>query len=206
MDAEALRELEDMEDSALLLAHQTGSEHALRILMGRYRNEIYGYLCRYTGNKAIAEDAFQETFLQVHLAGHTYDASRPFRPWLYAIATNKARDIHRRTKRHKLPSLDAPIGRDEDSTGASLLPDTSEGVSVDLERSETAARVRTIVDAMPALHREILILGYFQRMNYQQIADVLEIPLGTVKSRLHSAVARFSDSWMRANEDRRGTR
>ncbi len=199
MAAEAKKDLEDMEDSTLLLAHQSGSEHALRVLIERYRNEIFGYLYRYTGNATLAEDAFQETFVQVHLAGHTFDPTRPFRPWLYAIATNKARDLHRRSKKHKMPSLDAPIGEDGDTSPAALIGDGGPSVESHLQRAELAGLVRDTVHTLPPLHREVLLLGYFQRMSYQQIADVLEIPLGTVKSRLHAAVARFSEIWMRTN-------
>lgn len=199
MAAPAMHELEDMDDTTLLLAHQSGAEHALRVLIQRYRNEVYGYLFRYMGNAALAEDAFQETFVQIHLAGHTFDPTRPFRPWLFTIATNKARDLHRRTKKHRMPSLDAPMGEDGDATVATLIPDGSEAVESQVQKAEVAQRVRSVVDALPELHREILLLGYFQRMSYQQVAEVLNIPLGTVKSRLHAAVARFSEAWMRKN-------
>jgi RNA polymerase sigma-70 factor (ECF subfamily) len=61
--------------------------------------------------------------------------------------------------------------------------------------------VKQAVDMLPPLHREIIVLAYFQKMNYQQIADILQIPLGTVKSRLHSAVAAFADRWRRGRRD-----
>lgn len=192
MEAEAL---EEFDDATLFQAHRDGSADALRVLIQRYRVELFGFLARYTGNPTLAEDAFQETFLQVHLAGHTFDATRRFRPWLYAIAVNKARDLHRRGKRHRMASLDAPIGVDGDTTAVTLIGGKGPPVSEGLDRAELADAVRRAVDSLPETHREILVLGYFQKMSYQQIAEILEIPLGTVKSRLHAAVARFAKRW-----------
>jgi RNA polymerase sigma-70 factor (ECF subfamily) len=76
-----------------------------------------------------------------------------------------------------------------------LLPSEAEAPPVMLESSETRVRVKQVVDDMPALYREVLQLNYFQRMSYQQISEVLGVPLGTVKSRLHAAVATFADAW-----------
>src|SRR5690606_15574893 len=75
-------------------------------LVNRYERELYNYLRRYLGDAEMAEDVFQAAFLQVHLKCHTFEEGRRFRPWLYTIATNQAIDAQRRTKRHKMVSLD----------------------------------------------------------------------------------------------------
>lgn len=187
-------------DESLLTAYIDGDRQAFAALLERYRAELHGFLARFLGSSAAADDVFQETFLQVHLAASTFDSTRNFKPWLFTIAANKARDWHRRQKRRRAASLDAPIGGDPDGTRmVDLMQSKDEVPSHLLENSEMRSRVKDVIDAMPALYREVLQLNYFQKMSYQQIAEVLGIPLGTVKSRLHAAVATFAESWKTAD-------
>ena len=87
---------------------------------------------------------------------------------------------------------------DDDAEGqeiVDLLEGPSEGVDAALLESERQQLVKEVVDNMPAHYREILLLSYFQKLSYNQIADSLQLPLGTVKSRLHASVANFADAW-----------
>jgi RNA polymerase sigma-70 factor (ECF subfamily) len=105
---------------------------------------------------------------------------------------NKGRDYHRRNARRKAVSLSASI--DSSGEGQSFADLLDSGVDQPWEGmmdTESRARVKRVVDDLPENFREILLLSYYQKMSYSQIADALEIPLGTVKSRLHSAVAAF---------------
>ena len=98
---------DEITDETLIAQYRaTGDRTLYEMLMRRYEREIYSYLRRYIGNAEMAEDAFQGTFLQVHLKCEQFDSSRRFRPWLYAIATNQAIDVQRRNKRHRMVSLD----------------------------------------------------------------------------------------------------
>lgn len=189
--------LDERTDEALLAAHLEGKDDAAyEELLGRYIDELVPFLTRLTGSRAAAEDVFQETFLQIHQSARTFDPSRRFRPWLYTIAVNKGRDWHRRNARRKAVSLSANLGADEDgSRMADLLADDGPMPGASMEISERVGAVKQVVDNLPTHLREILLLSYFQRMSYNQIADALEIPLGTVKSRLHSAVASFGRAW-----------
>ncbi len=194
--------VENHTDESLLDTYMRGDRSAFRELIGRYRDELLHFLTRFLGNRAAAEDVFQETFLQVHLSAETFDMSRRFKPWLFTIAANKARDHHRKHGRRAAVSLSATIGGDgEGQRFVDLmeadLPEPDSPV-LDAERSE---RVKSVVDSMPTHLREILLLSYFQRMSYSQIAGALEIPLGTVKSRLHTAVATFARAWSAANAE-----
>lgn len=187
-------------DENLMAEHAAGSTTALRRLVERYRDELLNFLTRFVGSRAAAEDVFQETFLQIHLSAATFDVERRFKPWLFTIAANKARDHHRKHARRQTFSLDAEIGGEgERGRFVDLMDSGLPEPGAPVGDGEERARVRDAVDRMPPHLREILLLAYFQRMSYQQIADGLGIPLGTVKSRLHAAVASFAGAWERSD-------
>src|SRR6267154_2265720 len=105
----SLAALDQMTDEELLAEYRlAGSAQVVEALVKRYERELYNYLRRFLGNTVLAEDAFQATFLQVHLKCHLFDGERKVRPWLYTVATNQAIDIQRRNRRHRLVSLDRP--------------------------------------------------------------------------------------------------
>ncbi len=112
-------------DEKLLLAYRDeGDRQAFDQLVHRYERELFSYLRRYLGDASMAEDAFQTTFLQVHLKCDQFEEGRKFRPWLYTIATNQAIDAQRRNKRHRNVSLDRntkPDGADDVGTLMDLL-------------------------------------------------------------------------------------
>lgn len=192
-------------DEELVVAHRTGDADALRQLIERHQGDLHGVLTRLVGSRAGADDVFQEAFLQVHLSADSFDAERRFKPWLYTIAANKGRDYLRRQRRRAAASLDAPVG-DGSAALVDLIaaaPDAPGPGS--LEASDESAIVKGVVDDLPAHFREILLLAYFQKMSYAQISESLGIPLGTVKSRLHAAVASFAETWKLACA-RRGIR
>jgi len=182
-------------DEELIVLYRNGERDAFVALLDRYRDELLHFLIRFLGSRAAADDVFQDAFLQIHLSVDSFDETRRFKPWLFTIAANKARDYLRKQKRRAAVSLSTPIkGKDEDMNFIDMLvSDEQEGDP--LVEEEQGRLVKQIVDQMPTHYREILLLSYFQKMSYSQISDSLEIPLGTVKSRLHSAVANFADAW-----------
>ena len=107
-------------DEELLVAYRDGEASAFTALVERYRNDLVGFLQRFLGSRAAADDVFQDAFLQVHLSAESFDASRRFKPWLYTIAANKARDFHRRRRRRSAVSLSTPIGT-QDGRETSLV-------------------------------------------------------------------------------------
>ena len=189
-------------DEALLEAHLDGDSSAFPELMGRYKNELLYFLIRFVGSKAGAEDVFQETFLQIHISGHTFDLKRRFKPWLFTIAANKGRDWHRKHSKRQVMSLSQEVGGDGEGARFIDLMESDQALpDADLITSEQSEGIRAIVDDLPSHLREILLLSYFQQMSYVQIAESLEIPLGTVKSRLHAAVAAFGNAWQCAQSE-----
>ena len=190
-------------DEELLVAHLDGDGSAYPELMDRYKNELLHFLIRFVGSKAAAEDVFQETFLQIHISGATFDPKRRFKPWLFTIAANKGRDWHRKHSKRTVVSLSQEIGGGEGETARfiDLMESDTELPDADLLNSEQINDVRKAVDELPSHLREILLLNYFQQMSYVQISDSLEIPLGTVKIRLHAAVAAFRNAWQSSQEE-----
>ena len=183
-------------DEALLAAHIDGDIGAFPKLMERYKNDIFHFLIRFMGSRAAAEDVFQESFLQIHISAETFDPTRRFKPWLFTIAANKGRDWHRKHSKRTVMSLSKDVGADgEGARFVDLMENDQEPPDAKLLDDEQVQRVRSAVDELPSHLREILLLSYFQQMSYTQIAESLEIPLGTVKSRLHAAVAAFGSLW-----------
>jgi RNA polymerase sigma-70 factor (ECF subfamily) len=183
-------------DEELLDDYVRGDRPAFTDLIGRYRNQLLHFLIRFLGSRTAAEDVFQEAFVQIHLSAETFDPTRRFKPWLFTIAANKARDHHRKHSREPTVSLSAPMNRqDEGRPYVDLLEADLPSPSAPILDAERSRLVKSVVDSMPPHLREILLLSYFQRLSYNQIAETLHIPLGTVKSRLHTAVAAFARAW-----------
>ena len=184
-------------DEQLLADYRAGDKSSFSELVGRYQRELYHFLVRFLGNRAAAEDVFQETFLQVHQSAEQFDPQRRFRPWLFTIAANKARDLIRSQARRPTNPLQASISPGDDESGEfiDLMQSANTTPSDPMEREELQRQVQTTVTSMPEHLREILLLSYFHQFPYKQISEILDIPLGTVKSRLHAAVAHFADRW-----------
>ncbi len=196
-----------MGDEQLLLEYRTtGDRELFDELVHRYERELYSYLRRYLGDAALAEDVFQLTILQVHLKCDQFDRGRKFRPWLYTIATNQAIDAQRRNKRHRMVSLDSagPVGDQDDLTSlARLLSSNQPGPVDQLETEERRAWVRKATDELPDHLRSAVALVYYQGMKYRDAAEVLDIPVGTVKSRMHSAILKLNEAWNNSPTDSR---
>jgi RNA polymerase sigma-70 factor (ECF subfamily) len=201
----------EMTDEQLLLAYRTEARsassgqqagEAFETLVHRYERELYSYLFRYLGDAAMADDAFQATFLQVHLKCEQFEEGRKFRPWLYTIATNQSIDAQRRNKRHRLLSLDRRAGS-SNSEGSGSLVDVllgrePEAIS-NLEREERREWIREAVGNLPEQLRGAVALVYYQGIKYREAAEVLGIPVGTVKSRLNAALHKLLEAWEQAH-------
>jgi RNA polymerase sigma-70 factor (ECF subfamily) len=191
------RKVNQPSDEHLLLEYRrTGDRDLFACLVKRYEHELFSFLHRYTSDAEMAEDAFQTTFLQVHLKCSQFEDGRRFRPWLYAIATNQAIDAQRRNRRHRAASLDR-MSNSDDNPGSlmdSLVshePDPTETFDI----KEGQAWVRRELAALPDHLRSVIALVYFQGMKYREAAEVLNVPVGTVKSRLHAGIARLNEAW-----------
>ena len=191
-------------DEQLLADYRSGDKQSFAALVARYQRELFHFLVRFLGDRAAAEDVFQETFLQIHQSDEQFDPQRRFRPWLFTIAANKARDLIRSQARRPTNPLQASINPGDEESGEfiDLMQSVENAPDQPMERQELQQSVHQTVMGMPEHLREILLLSYFHQFPYKQISDILEIPLGTVKSRLHAAVAHFADRWRALNKNR----
>jgi len=191
-------------DEQLLADYRSGDKQSFAALVARYQRELFHFLVRFLGDRAAAEDVFQETFLQIHQSAEQFDPQRRFRPWLFTIAANKARDLIRSQARRPTNPLQASINPGDEESGEfiDLMQSVENAPDQPMERQELQQSVHQTVMGMPEHLREILLLSYFHQFPYKQISDILEIPLGTVKSRLHAAVAHFADRWRALNKNR----
>jgi RNA polymerase sigma-70 factor (ECF subfamily) len=187
-----------LSDEDLLLAYrENGDANLFSELVHRYERELYSYLRRYLGDAEMAEDAFQAAFLQVHLKCQQYEPGRAVRPWLYTIATNQAIDAQRRSRRHRMVSLDRAGPKDGEDVGKllDLLTSKEPTPTAQLSATERGAWLHETVNQLPAGLSDVIRLVYFQEMKYREAAEALNIPVGTVKSRMHAAVAKLNEAW-----------
>lgn len=162
-----------MEDSDEALAARAagGEEAAFEALVSRYEARVYRLACRLTGHESDAQDVLQETFLASYRGLPTFRGHARFSTWLYRIATNAALDLVRRR-----PAL-SPVGLSNDHPGGA-------DPATDVHRREVHRRVHAAVGHLPAEYRAVVVLRDLEGLAYDEIARVLRIPIGTVRSRL----------------------
>jgi RNA polymerase sigma-70 factor, ECF subfamily len=190
-------------DEKLLLDYRSNRDPGpFEELVHRYEKELFGYLRHYLGDAEMAEDVFQQSFLQIHLKCDQFEPGRKVRPWLYTVATNQAIDYQRRNRRHRMSSLDRAARRngDEEEGGLNeLLGQAEDGPAGEAESAEEHEALRRAVDALPGLCRQVVMLVYFQGLKYREAAEILDVPVGTVKSRMHTAMQKLTESLSHIN-------
>ena len=160
-------------DEALVARVADGDEPALRELLRRYDRPLASFLYRRTGGRDV-EDLYQETWLRVVRSAQRFDQRRRFSTWLFQIAVNLCRDWHRRPPPEPRPVADEPS-------------------AATLERSEAALDAAQLLARLPDAQREVIVLRYYHDLSEDETAAILDIPKGTVKSRLHHAIARLME-------------
>jgi len=160
-------------DEALAARLADGDELALHELLRRYERPLASFLHRQTGGRDV-EDLYQETWLRVVRHAERFDSNRRFSTWLFQIAVNLCRDWHRRPP----PEPASP---------------SAEPAAAELERTDAALDATQLLARLPAAQREVVVLRYYHDLSEDEVAAVLDIPKGTVKSRMHQAIARLAE-------------
>jgi RNA polymerase sigma-70 factor (ECF subfamily) len=177
------------EDFELVLrARENQDERAYAELMMKYRNTIYYMMLKMVGNEEDAEDLTLEAFGKAFNRLHQYSPSFAFSTWLFKIASNNCIDFIRK-KRISTLSLDQPMNDSDENS--SDFSDTITNDNLDPEekfiRKQKIRIMREIVDQLKPRYRELIVLRYFREYSYEEIAEHLELPLGTIKAQLYRA-------------------
>ena len=167
-----------------------GDLDALAELVARYQHRLYRYLLRLVRQPAEAEDLFQQTWLRVAGQIRRYDPRRNFDAWLFTLARNLAIDHLRRVRPE---SLDDHEAGEYERTPAALRDSAPPALDALIARERTYL-LAAALDDLPALYREVLSLRFEEEMKLEEIAEVLDAPLSTIKSRLRRGLENLRQS------------
>jgi len=174
-----------------MLQVRDGDVGQLGVLFERHHVPLYNFFVRLTGKTALSEDLVQEVFLRMMRYRHTYRGQGQFAVWMYQIARN-ARTDHFRKWRHETAMPEDGID----------IPDHWPVASEQIEKNQAAELVHAALAKLPDDKRELLLLARFQEMRYDDIAQLLECSVGTVKVRVHRAMKELRTHYLRAAKDR----
>jgi RNA polymerase sigma-70 factor (ECF subfamily) len=175
-------------DDELMAAFIVGEAAAMEALYLRYRQSIYSWLLRMTGNAAEAEDIYQDVWLKVIRSASDYRSGN-FKAWLWQIVRNKTTDRMRK----KSPSLvlDAPVCADDEGEHTvvdQLTDDAAADALMQIEEMERRRMACDAIDMLPTAQKEVVLLRINGELSFKEIADMLATPIGTVLARMHNAV------------------
>ncbi len=168
-------------DEVLIARFQDGDVQAFDTLVRRYKDQLLNYVYRFVGNRNDAEDLVQETFLRVYKNKHYYKEIAKFSTWVYTIAGNLAKTELRRRKRRKIFSVSNFVNEERDYD----IPDTDKNPEREVEGSLKDDIIQKAIEKLPAKFKEVILLRDVQGFAYEEISQILNIPLGTVKSRVN---------------------
>jgi RNA polymerase sigma factor (sigma-70 family) len=173
------------DDQILIKKALAGSESAFRILLERYKDAVYRIVVKIVRNQDEAQDLVQETFMKAFGSLSSYRCEYRFTTWLYKIAANNCIDYLRKKKLVSV-SLDQPL-ETKDGQVTIELPDWTYNPEVDLTTRQRALSIDAAIDSLPPKYREVIVFRHKRDKSYEEIAEILGIPVGTVKARIFRA-------------------
>ena len=175
------------EDASLVERTLAGDQVAFQDLVERYQGRLFALARHYTRNAVEIEDIVQDTFLKAYRRLDSFDHRSSFYTWIYRIATNTVLDLLKRRGRSPVQAVEDP------ELVSEAAPRDLPSPSANLEAKEVGEITHEVLSHLPDIFRTVLVMREFDQMAYQEIADTLEISIGTVESRLFRARARFKD-------------
>jgi RNA polymerase sigma-70 factor (ECF subfamily) len=164
-------------------AIKKGDQNAYAEIVEIYKNKVYQLCYRMLGNRHEAEDVAQEAFIRAYVNIHTYNPNMKFSSWLYRIATNLSIDRIRKKKPDFY--LDAEVSGTDGLTMYSQLATTEASPEEALESLELQETVQKAILKLPEKYRSVIVLKYIEELSLQEISEILDLPVGTVKTRIH---------------------
>jgi RNA polymerase sigma-70 factor (ECF subfamily) len=174
--------LDTLENRLAQLA-RSGDRSAFGQLVDLYKDKIFHLAYRMTGSRQEAEDIVQETFMRVYANLDKYDSRWKFSTWIFRIGNNLC--IDRLRKRRPTWSLDAENPDADGVDGYAMLPTNDASPEDRMVLSEMQKNIRDAIAQLPDKYRSVVVLRYLQDLSLNEIADILELPVSTVKTRLH---------------------
>ncbi len=174
------------EEKALIERCKRGDMGAFNDLVRKYEKQVYNFAYRLTGNYDDANDIAQEAFLRVYNAIGSFRGDASFTTWLFRITTNVFLDDRKRARAHPHASLDEYMELEESSV-ARQIEDPSPSPEAITEEKERAQILQEAIHSLPEYQRAMVSLYHTQQKSYEEIAEIMDLPIGTVKSRLNRA-------------------
>jgi RNA polymerase sigma-70 factor (ECF subfamily) len=182
-------------DEALMERYRDGDKDAFEILYRRYEKPVLDLIYRMVIDASAAESLCQEAFYRVVKSRKRYQATAQFKTWLFQIAINLCRDRMRKMKHRSHLSLNAPI-RSQNDGGIEFqdrLSDPSPGAAANLESAQLESLIKAAIASLPEEEHLVVVMKEYQGMPYSEIADVMNCPIGTLKSHNHRAHQRLKN-------------
>jgi len=183
------KDLQALSDREVVELAKAGKEAAYRELLRRYERPVFSLIYRMVRHRTLAEDLAQETFIKVLNALQTYRPEYKFSSWIFKIANNAAIDQLRRRELDTLSLDGAPDARTADEVAATALQvsDLAESPLEELESRETGSAIEQAIGRLRPEYRTCILLRHVEGRSYEEIAEVMDLPLGTVKTYIHRA-------------------
>ncbi|WP_025028897.1 RNA polymerase sigma factor SigW [Caldalkalibacillus mannanilyticus] len=173
----------DTLEQRLIKQALAGDRQAFEEIVELYKNKIFQVAYRMLGNRTEAEDIGQETFLRVYANLSRYDQTHKFSTWIYRIATNLC--IDRLRKRQITYSLDQEVAATEGLDMYSQIADKAKGPEAEVMTIELQNEVQQAIDQLPIKYKSIMILRYIEDLSLQEISEIIDLPVTTIKTRIH---------------------
>ena len=177
-------------DEELIIRFQNGDEQAFVELVNRYRNRLMTFVYRFVNDIEKAEDIVQDTLMKLYTHRHYYRNIAKFSTWIYTIAGNFAKTELRRKKRHKVTNLSQMGFDDREYQLPSVEPETGETAQGHFAEK----KIQMAIQELPLHFRTVVILRDIQELSYEEISKIVDVPLGTVKSRINRARLQLQQS------------
>jgi RNA polymerase sigma-70 factor (ECF subfamily) len=176
-------------DEELLARSLDGNTNAFEVIVNRYKDRLFNFVVRFVGDQETAEDIVQDTFLRAYRNRGSFQAVAKFSTWIYTIASNLAKSELRRRKRWRFLS----IGSQDEHGNTLEVADTSSHPDKDAETLLAEIKIEDAIARLPDHYREAVILRDVDGLDYDEISNIIHIPLGTVKSRINRGRLRLQE-------------
>ncbi len=191
MRTSTYKELDKLTNEDLMENFQQGCEQSFNILVKRFKDRLHNFLYRYTHNHHDCEDLVQETFLRVYRSRQSYERIAKFSTWMYTIALNLARSLYKKNKRMSMVTIHKdesdPDDREMKLEDTAILPDGS------LHQKMCMNHLEKVLPKLNEDFREVVLLRDMQQLSYDEVAEITELPMGTVKSRINRGRAQLQE-------------